>query len=414
MAPAPIRYLIKLITLLPILACKQLSKLIPRDQKKVVAGAWQGNLYSDNPKYFVEYLLANTDYDVTWIGKESVQPYLPSHKRFHYARMGSMKALKSLLCAKTWISCTGIGNDITSFPIDGGVTKINPWHGIGGKKGKHNTVWDPHSDLGRGLRGALERIYSYLISGSYEWLVIATPETAKVLIDGYPNIFTPRRVLPFGTPRNDYLVQNRDNKELQNMLKEKYSKIIGFDHRKTLVTYMPTWRGASGKIFCFYNLPIEEQKALRQLLDEHNAVLIEKHHIHTYELFPTPSQSDCSVVVQGSQIHLIDTQELLLSTDILITDYSSIFIDYGLLKRPIIHFAYDLAGFEKESAGVIEDFRKIAGGPIIENKSDLKAAIGKALSNRTFTPAPKHAAMTIYETGHACEQLLDFISSKRT
>ena len=130
MTPAPIRYLLKSLTLVPIIVCHQLTKLIPRDRKRVCVGAWFGNLYADNPKYFAEYLLENSDFEITWIGNESVRKQLPQNSRMHFARKGSLHAVFELLRAKFWICCILCVHDLTSLPVSGGAVCINLWHGI--------------------------------------------------------------------------------------------------------------------------------------------------------------------------------------------------------------------------------------------------------------------------------------------
>lgn len=409
MTPAPIRYLIKAITLLPILICREVSKLMPRDPNRIAIGAWFGNFYSDNPKYFCNYLLEHTSLNITWIGKKDIRSQLPDNPNLHFARKGSWAAILSLLRAKTWICCIGHNADLSSWPIDGGATCINLWHGIAGKKSDHNTVWDRNSKLGRGLRGELERLYARIISGESEWLSVSYPELGEMLILGNPTMFCKTKILPFGMPRNDFLINNLRNAKLIETLKEKYAKLLGFDPRKKIVGYLPTWRGASGEIFCFYNMEKKYQEKFQALFSANDAILIEKHHVHTYELFPLTTKTDFSLSINATTLPLVDTQELLLITDILITDYSSVFVDFGLLKRPIIHFAYDLDNFEKESAGAAYNFNEIAGGPIVKDIENLMSTLSAQLIHPSFAPAIGHLKLTANETGNACQQILSFI-----
>lgn len=410
MTPAPIRYLIKAITLLPILICRELSKLMPRDPNRIAIGAWYGNFYSDNPKYLVEYLLKNTDYSIFWIGNKQMSKCLPRHNNLHFIQKGCWKAYWTLLRSKFWFCCTGRGVDLTRLPIHGNAVSINLWHGTpSGKRSDHNTVWDKNSPLGRGIRGALERTYTFMISGQRDWLTAANDSEATTLSNGFPASFSPDKALKIGTPRYDYLIHNANNADHIRTLKEKYSRILKFDPRKKLISYMPTWRNAGGKIFCFYNLPAAEQMDLKRLLDSQNAVLIEKHHVHTYELFPPPSDSLCSIAVKGELQHQLDTQELLLISDILITDYSSIYVDIGAICRPTIHYVYELDEFTKDDTGIPDNFEEIVGGPIVKDLQSLKKETVRLLQSPAFEPGSRFPELTKYETGHACEQLVEFM-----
>lgn len=410
MTPAPIRYFIKAATLLPILACRQLSKLMPRDPKRIAIGAWCGNFYSDNPKYLTEYLLHHTDYSICWIGNKKMSENLPAHDNLVFAQKGSWCAYWSLLRSKFWFCCTGRSADLTGLPLHGGAVSVNLWHGTpSGKRSDHNTVWDKNSSLGRGIRGALERAYTLMIAGQRDWLTVANDSEAATLTKGFPSSFSTDKALKIGTPRYDYLIHNANNADYIHILKEKYAKILSFDPCKKIISYMPTWRNAGGKIFCFYNLPEAEQTNLKCLLDSQNAVLIEKHHVHTYELFPPPSDSICSIAVKGELQSQLDTQELLLISDLLLTDYSSVYVDFGAISRPTIHYVYELDEFTKEDTGIPDNFEEIAGGPIVYDLQALKQETLRLLQNPAFEPGSKFSLLTKYETGHACEKLVEFM-----
>ena len=221
--------------------------------------------------------------------------------------------------------------------------------------------------------------------------------------------FSTDKALKIGTPRYDFLIRNATNATLIRVLKEKYAKILGFNPSQKIIVYMPTWRSAGGKIFCFYNLSATDQSDLKRMLDTKNAVLIEKHHVHTYELYPPPTDSACSIAVKGELQSQLDTQELLLISDILITDYSSVYVDFGVIKRPTIHYMYELSGFEKSDTGIPDNFTEIAGGPLVKDLPALKQEITRLLDTPAFEPGPRFSELTKYETGHGCEQLLAFM-----
>ena len=72
---------------------------------------------------------------------------------------------------------------------------------------------------------------------------------------------------------------------------------------------------------------------------------------------------------------LKDGQKLLLLSDILIADYSSIMVDYTILQKPIVLFAYDLDDYINEERGFYFDYKENVPGKIVYNMDELIASI---------------------------------------
>ena len=78
--------------------------------------------------------------------------------------------------------------------------------------------------------------------------------------------------------------------------------------------------------------------------------------------------------VEGDYIDCSDyknEQELMLLADILITDYSSIMIEFGLLNKPIVFFAYDLDNYLEKERGFYFDYREKVPGNIVQDTDEL-------------------------------------------
>lgn len=393
------------------LLCLPLARHPFRSRKLIVVGAWFGELYADNPKHFAEYLIEHSRLKVVWIGKPAVKAHLPSHPAISFARKGSFKAFCVLLRAGTWVCCQSVQADLTPLPIAGNAICVNLWHGIPVKKVGAVTP-KAIRRVGQSKRSLSDRIYEFVfcrLGRKSEYLLVSSDRMADILVEGNRTRFSYRAVLPFGTPRNDFLVHNAENEVLISKLKEKYSKLLGFDPSLKLVSYLPTFRMDGGEVFSFYSLPKKRQVEIAKLLAENDAVLVEQHHYMTYRHTP-PRASSCSVLVIPDMKPFVDTQELLLITDVLVSDYSGAFIDFSLLKRPCIHFAYDLEHYKEADSGMAYDIRQVAAGPIVEDAKTLVKAIEAALSNPVFAPAPRCHELTAFENGHSCEQLLNFIA----
>ena len=385
-----------------------LSFLIPRDKNRIVFGAWQGKLYSDNPKYFLLHVLEHTDLQVTWIGEQQVEDLLPKHKNLRFAVKDSPRAMWALLRAKTWIFCWGLFFDLTSYPLRGMAICINLWHGIPvkyvGRKsfnGRTNKFQD--SFLGRLYACSMH------LGGGWGYLSTASDLMTEMLADGVPHVFKRDKVIKCGSPRNDYLIHNASNTALIGELRKKYATILGFDSSKKIITYLPTHRNDGDFAWAFFNLDNPTQQKLKDLLDDHNAILIEKHHYLTLKNFPDVEPSLCAISIPAKDQSKIDIQELLLITDILICDYSSVYLDFFSLGRPIIHFAYDYKHFLELDSGMAFPLEDYAGGPIVYSLNDLFNALKRCIENPVIAPAKKCRELIAYETGHSCEQAIKFI-----
>jgi len=70
-----------------------------------------------------------------------------------------------------------------------------------------------------------------------------------------------------------------------------------------------------------------------------------------------------------------DIQELYLVSDMLVTDYSSVFFDYANLNRPIIFYAYDLESYRDDLRGFYLNYDKDLPGPVVKTEEELYLAI---------------------------------------
>ena len=63
--------------------------------------------------------------------------------------------------------------------------------------------------------------------------------------------------------------------------------------------------------------------------------------------------------------------DLYLISDILVTDYSSVFFDYAILKRPILFYVYDIDNYRDKLRGFYFNLEKEAPGPLSKNTDDF-------------------------------------------
>lgn len=149
------------------------------------------------------------------------------------------------------------------------------------------------------------------------------------------------RVWQCGLPRNDIILMDEKSlaEDYLSMLQILRERVNG----RTLVLYAPTWRIDSANSYSFSD---DELARLNKVLDSHDAVLAIRGHsnVRTHQLMKL--QSNDTRIIDVNNVP--DVNILLRLTDILITDYSSIYIDFLITGKPILHFTYDLAEYYKE------------------------------------------------------------------
>ncbi len=69
-----------------------------------------------------------------------------------------------------------------------------------------------------------------------------------------------------------------------------------------------------------------------------------------------------------------DINELYIVSDMLITDYSSVFFDYAILKRPVIFFMYDIEEYKNDIRGFYLELSELPG-PVVTEEKELLSQI---------------------------------------
>ncbi|MDL2246089.1 CDP-glycerol glycerophosphotransferase family protein [Methanobrevibacter sp. OttesenSCG-928-K11] len=168
------------------------------------------------------------------------------------------------------------------------------------------------------------------------------------------------KIMPLGTPRIDYYFKNDLNLDsFKNDFLNKYPEAKG----KKIVLYAPTFRDEEkfNNVFDYLDL----NKFNEELSNEYFFIL---------RLHPKISKFADLNFSNKNFLDLTDfenEQELLLISDILITDYSSIMIEFAILNKPIIFFAYDLDYYLSNDRGFYFDYEKNVPGVIVKNTDDL-------------------------------------------
>jgi CDP-glycerol glycerophosphotransferase (TagB/SpsB family) len=297
-----------------------LSYIIPKKNNLYIFHWMRWNFFSWNSKAMFLFILKNKK-DIKplyYINNQKIINYLLSKEpslQDNIIKWNTIKGFFNLFRAKyifidEHISSLSYPNNlIWNFNI------INLWHG------------DWIKDIRNVAKNLKTKFYfqfvKWLFNKVYKFIITWSENIQKIFIEAFPLI---NKVYITWLPRNDVFFRN--DLEIFNVPEKfnlkKYNKVI---------LYAPTHRSFWEVIKPFSDIFLEK---LNLFLKEQNYIfLINKH--RSAKKIITWNYSN----IKDISDEIFDIQELLKYTDIMITDYSSIFVDFLLLDKPIIFYQYD-------------------------------------------------------------------------
>jgi CDP-glycerol glycerophosphotransferase (TagB/SpsB family) len=334
-----------------------LSYLMPKNKKYVVFASRFGD-FEGNLKHFFLYLNSlGEDLEFIYL-TEKKEVYRKLKKRgfkaWYYPRISTFfRMLRTpylIVDGNEWA-----GN--LKFFILYNTKKVQLWHGTGFKTiGLLKPSIKKLSRFRRRFRK--DYIYYHLLTLSSEYQVRVRSKAfrySKLLINGLPrnDIFFQQAV-----PADDL---GSDSKTIRKCIRLQEQGL-------KIVTYTPTWR--------MYNHTFEQLalKKLNRFCREHGvAFVIKLHYKHDCHL----DVGGLSNVLEYNQYD--DVYPLLTRTELLVTDYSSIYLDFLILDRPVIFFPYDGEAYIGNERELLLDYDTITPGPKCYNQDELEREIYKHL-----------------------------------
>jgi CDP-glycerol glycerophosphotransferase len=315
-----------------------------------------GRGYSCNPKAIYETMVNDErfkDYKFVWAFNDGSKTKVAGANNVNY---GSLKYLYYLSIAKYWI----FNAKMPSYYIKKkDQVYLQTWHGTPLKKLGRDIAVGEDAKFYRSEMSKAEMVRTYeRDSARYDYFI--SPN--KFSTEAFKSAFSVNKdvIIETGYPRNDILT-NASSEYIQNVKKH-----LGIPDNKKVILYAPTWRDNLYDIDGYlFELKVDFSKWQRVLGD--NYFIIYKPH---YLIYNTSNLKDYeNFILDASKFDEIN--DLYLISDILVTDYSSVFFDYGILKRPVLFYMYDLEEYRDNLRGFYLDIYKDLPGPIIEKEDEL-------------------------------------------
>ena len=235
---------------------------------------------------------------------------------------------------------------------------INLWHGIVVKDMSH-----PSSGI-INYRSKLEMPKYKIICSSDDDKVIMKKTFYKSDINNF---------WITGLPRNDFLVM--PEKELPKLYKDELQLLRNRLNGKKLIIYTPTYRELNlGGVY--YPFSPKELIEFKKYLHENNSILGLRYHPYLQPDFVKELIDNEYIIDLSSEI-ISDVRMLIREAFIIITDYSSIYIDAMYLQKKLISFAYDLEHYQRIQRGFFYEFSDVFPGEICYTFSEVMQALIK-------------------------------------
>ena len=309
--------------------------------------------YNYNSRYLFEYVKENLP-ELTplfVINDPELRNSLSSkYGKQYFIETESIQGIRQALSAGVWFTSAGL-------PAYGtGLHKkrliINLWHGVPLKK---IALLDPN------LKKAARIYFKKIFSENYTCILTTSHELIPLMARSFA--VSEDKIKVWGQPRNDGLFQKNDCREILGQLFPDLP-----EYTKT-VLYAPTFRDyGQVQLFPFKDF---DQKQLEAFLDEKNMLLFIRTHV---------AEQGSAAPYLGKRIRFLGNEQaedvtgILNIFDCLITDYSSIYIDYLLTDKPMIFLPYDRQQY-LDGRGMNFDYDDVTPGPKPETFNDFLDAL---------------------------------------
>ena len=330
--------------------------------------------YSGNPKALYEYILKThpDKFNLYWVIYDEKSKSNLENKKVNFVLYKS-EMYEEIISKINIIFDTN--GELLPEKREGQLY-INMWHGSSPKKKGYLLPVENFAEQDEEYYKQARRKTDFLLVPS---------EFSKLIFSSVFNM-NPQRVLPLGYPRDEYLLNSDGLANLQKFTEadlKKFNKII---------FYLPTFRKGcnrsdSENIFENNILNIESynEGELLKFLEKNNFLLVVKKHPAEINNFNNIN-SDYILMLDEEELKKKDITiyEILNSADLLIADYSSVYVEFLMLEKPVLFFHKDINEYTKNRGLILQDTNIWFPGPKVLKFNEFSNEIIKLLTDSQY------------------------------
>lgn len=311
--------------------------------------------FNYNSKYLFLYVLEhlkqikplyviNDDHERAALQKEYGEEY--------FIETESFAGMKKALEAGVWFTSAGM----PVYALNSGKNRkiVNLWHGVPLKKialMEQNVPWWEHWYFKR------------MFSKNYDCILTTSDALIPVMAESFA--VSEDKIKVWGQPRNDVLVD-------VSQQKKKLSDFIDVPEYDKAILYAPTFR--DNGITQWFPFEDFDKEKLQKFLEDNRILLCLRAHVNENV---SEEYCYCPNIINLSSEVIDDITGYLYMFDLLITDYSSIYIDYMLLNRPMLFLPYDKEQYLKDRGMNFEYDKVTPGKKPVTNEEFMQAIISE-------------------------------------
>ncbi|MGA4540821.1 bifunctional glycosyltransferase/CDP-glycerol:glycerophosphate glycerophosphotransferase [Uniformispora flossi] len=354
---------------------------LPVKKNQVIFEAAEGLGYRDNPRYiYEEAMRQQRPLDVVWSYSGNRASFPPGTR---LVRRGSWKYVRTLARSEYWVDSHNLPSIYHRRP---GTHYLQTWHGQTMK-----TIGFDIPEMKSAGPEALE--HHQRMVDRWDLLVSPSKEFERTFVPAN-NYQGP--VVRSGYPRNDVLVRHAEPEQVARRAAVRSQLDVPEGARVLL--YAPTFRNRG-------------ISSIRVDLDELAAqappgwIIVVR--AHYYDRFSPPRHLG-HFVRNGADFS--DVNDLLLASDALMTDYSSLMFDYANTGRPMIFYADDYEEYRNQERGTYYDLPEMAPGPVVGTTEELAGVLhdfDATVESYAARYAEFREMFCSYESGEASRAVVD-------
>ena len=294
---------------------------VSTDKHLILFVCYGGRHYSDSPRVIYESMCKDErfkDYKLVWAFTDPEKYDIPNK-----IQIDSFKYYKTALKARCWITNVMVERALNFtgkktfyfFTTHGILCKL------GGKDLRQGSSFDTKAEL------------------KYDYSIAQSEYEKKISMRQFG--FSENQVGVLGMPKNDILANH--TVELRDEIKNK----LRIPQNKKVILYAPTFREWTGNMAESFDIDVDKWK---ESLGEDYVLLYRAHPV----VAASRKENDGFFI---DTTNYDKVEDLMIASDILVSDYSGIIFDYCVMRKPIFLFTYDYEDYER-TRGLYFDIRK--------------------------------------------------------